>query len=77
MSSGTGTSTPPRRWPTVCNDIKTYALPKAPQNPPSSPDVIAQSPTLAPTSRAVGRRPNLLPGLLLVVLSLFHDLLRH
>uniref|UniRef100_A0A915DE45 CHK kinase-like domain-containing protein n=1 Tax=Ditylenchus dipsaci TaxID=166011 RepID=A0A915DE45_9BILA len=42
------------KWPPMCADIKTYALPKAPQNPPSVSDsmgknggLIAQSPTIS------------------------------
>jgi hypothetical protein len=30
----------------MCSDIKTFALPKAPKNPPQTEDVIAQSPTV-------------------------------
>lgn len=31
----------------MCDDIKTFALPKAPQNPPAGENVIAQSPTVS------------------------------
>jgi hypothetical protein len=36
------------KWPEMCADIKTFALPKAPQNPPPDDlNVIAQSPAIA------------------------------
>lgn len=35
------------KWPSLCSDIKTFALP-TPKNPPQNENVIAQSPTANP-----------------------------
>ncbi|KAI6229771.1 Protein C50F4.8 [Aphelenchoides fujianensis] len=44
------------KWPSVCADIKTYALPQAPSNPPAGNAVIAQSPHVPPQENRSDRR---------------------
>lgn len=39
------------KWPALCADIKTFALPEAPKNPPEDENVIAQSPKVQEKAR--------------------------